>query len=118
MMETVKLFKNGKIMVTRGIVTATVDPRQKGMNRWRVEVRPPGRFKPGVGLKGYRVYYGPFADHGVEEHPRAITEKDALGFTEEDKLRMARKMLEHHFYEEQRGEDNGRGFQSSGGGEV
>jgi hypothetical protein len=103
--DTIKTFKNGKVMVTRGIVTATVDPREHGMNRWRVEVRPLGRFKPVVGLKGYRVYYGPFEAHG-KVNSAAITEQDAITLAGKhpvgDKLAMARKMLDWHFEEEKR----------------
>jgi hypothetical protein len=102
-MSAIKVFKNGKVMVRRGIVTATVDPRKKGMERWHVEVRPPGRFKPRIGLVGYRSYYGPFEQHG-KVNPKTITEQDgwtlAKGTTTENKLKMAEKMLNWHFYEE------------------
>jgi hypothetical protein len=113
--EAVKVFKNGKVEVRRGIVTATVDSRRKGMERWTLVVRPPGRFKPRVGIEGYRVIYGPFAKHKnldenpLEEDPKAICERDALLLagdtfvgkaTTEDKLRMARKMLDCHFQQE------------------
>jgi hypothetical protein len=103
MSDIIKLFKNGKVIVRRGIVTATVDPRQRGMKRWHVEVRPPGRFKSGIGLAGYRVYYGPFEAHGAV-NPKAITERDAMELegrpTGEVKVKMAVKMLDWHFHEE------------------
>ena len=101
--DIIKVFKNGKVMVRRGIVTATVDPREHGMKRWWVEVRPPGRFKPRIGLVGYRSYYGPFEAFG-KVNPKAITEQDAMTLagnpTAEDKLRQAVKMLDWYFYEE------------------
>ncbi len=108
MSDTINVFKNGKVEVKRGFVTATVDPREHGMKRWHILVRPPGRLKPIVGLVGYRSIFGPFADCGIEDHPRAITEKDGWLFegipnnaTTEDKVRMAVKMLDGHFHNEE-----------------
>ena len=120
--EEVKVFKNGKVEVRRGIVTATVDPRKHGMERWTIVVRPPGRFKPRVGLNGYRVIYGPFAKMGPldyskdrlkadDEDTKAMTERDASLLagdvtgkaTTEDKLRMAQKMLDWYFSQESGG---------------
>ena len=98
--DIIKVFKNGKVWVRRGIVTATIDPRQYGSARWSVEVKPPGRRKPG---DGYRFYYGPFGAHGSKDD-EAITEQDAVILagkaTTKDKVRMARKMLDWHFKEE------------------
>ena len=118
MTDIIKVFKNGKVMVRRGIVTATVDPRQKGMRRWNIEVRPPGRFKPIVGLAGYRVYYGPFTKfeppnyaEGPKIDPKAIDEHDALALegnaTVEEKLTQARKMIDWHFAQEERWNNGG-----------
>ena len=110
--EEVKVFKNGKVEVRRGIVTATVDPRKHGMERWTIVVRPPGRFKPRVGLKGYRVIYGPFSKkHDLDDELFSITERDAsllagdvIGkATTEDKLRVAQKMLDWYFSQESGG---------------
>ena len=105
MSDIIKIFKNGKVEVRRGIVTATVDPREHGMKRWHVEVRPPGRFKPRIGLVGYRSYYGPFEDFFGKGNPKTITEQDAITLagnpTAEEKLRQAVKMLDWHFYEEE-----------------
>jgi hypothetical protein len=101
--DIIKVFKNGKVMVRRGIVTATVDQRKEGMKQWHVEVRPTGRPKPKIGIVGYRSYYGPFEDFG-KVNPKTITEHDAITLagkpTTEDKLAMAQKMLDWHFYEE------------------
>lgn len=104
MSDIIKVFKNGKVIVRRGIVTATVDHRKHGMERWHIEVRPPGRFKPRIGLVEYRSYYGPFEDFG-KVNPKAITKHDAITLagnpTAEDKLRQAVKMLDWHFHEQQ-----------------
>lgn len=104
MSDIIKVFKNGKVVVRRGIVTATVDPRKIGMRRWNIEVRPPGRFKTRIGLVGYRYYFGPFEAHG-KMNPKVITEQDAITLagnpTAEEKLRQAVKMLDWHFYEEE-----------------
>ena len=101
--DIIKVFKNGKVTVRRGIVTATVDPRKIGMRRWNIEVRPPGRFKPRVGLAGYRSYFGPFEAHG-KMNPKAITEQDAFAIVDggsvEEKLAQAVKMLDWHFNED------------------
>ena len=104
MTDIVKVFKNGKVEVRRGGVTATVDPRKRGIDRWFIEVRPPA-VTPG---NGYSVYYGPFygpfQENGSGETDSAITEQDAVTLhgnpTTEDKLAMARKMLDWHFQEE------------------
>ena len=94
--DTIKVFKNGKVWVRRGIVTATVDPRRRGIERWLVEVKAD---KHG---QGYRVYYGPFKEHNSANND-AITVEDAVALqgnlTTKDKLAMARKMLDWHFKE-------------------
>ena len=105
-MDTIKSFKNGKVQVTRGFVTATVDPRQRGMRRWSIEVKPPR--KRGKPWDGYRFYYGPL-DAPTNRNrltfsntpSKAISEEDAWaimeGGTMEVKVAQAIKMLNWHF---------------------
>ena len=74
------------------------------MKRWHVEVRPPGRFKPRIGLVGYIRTMGR-SDFFGKGNPKAITEQDAITLagnpTAEEKLRQAVKMLDWHFYDEE-----------------
>ncbi len=101
--DIIRVFKNGKVVVRRGIVTATVDPRKIGMRRWNIKVLPPGRFKPRIGLVGYRSYFGPFEAYG-KVNQKAITEQDAFAIVDggnvEEKLAQAAKMLDWHFNED------------------
>jgi hypothetical protein len=88
--DVIREYKNGKLTVRRGDVTATVDLRCEGMKRWTIRVD-----------RLYRIYYGPFARH--ENKPEGgVSEKDARLLeqapTYENKLAVAQKMLDVHFY--------------------
>jgi hypothetical protein len=97
--DQIKVYKDGRVDVVRGEVTATVDPRLEGMKRWRV-----------ISKKPYRVYYGPFlrgdpdfVENGHPDECRSITTADGLLFayvveTEGDKDQDGEKNAGASFY--------------------
>ena len=93
MSEEIRVFKNGRVVVKDGLVTATVDMRKEGIRRWSVEDR---RAK-------YRFYYGPFSSN-PNDSESGISELDCLLLSSnpsiDKKLAVARKMLNLHFRED------------------